>query len=36
VRVLAVATGPHPLADLTEADGVAGDAQALRPLLTSL
>jgi phosphoglycolate phosphatase-like HAD superfamily hydrolase len=33
VRVLAVATGPFPVTALTEADGVAADAFALRGLL---
>ena len=33
VRVLAVATGPFPAADLAAADAVAADAAALAPLL---
>ena len=33
LRVLAVATGPYPAAELTAADAVAADAWELRPLL---
>jgi phosphoglycolate phosphatase len=35
LRVLAVATGPHPAGDLTGADAVAADAWELAPLLAA-
>ncbi len=35
VRCLAVATGPHPVDELTGADGVAAGADDLRPLLAA-